>query len=30
MSYSELWGKDAEQRTLMRAYNWYRPVIASQ
>ena len=25
MSYSELWGKDAEQRNLMRSYNWYQP-----
>lgn len=25
MSYSELWGKDAEQRTMMRSYNWYQP-----
>lgn len=28
MSYSELWGKDADQRTLMRSYNWYRPTLA--
>lgn len=25
MTYSELWGKDAEQRNLMRSYNWYQP-----
>lgn len=25
MTYSELWGKDAEQRSLMRSYNWYQP-----
>jgi len=25
MAYSELWGKDAEQRSLMRSYNWYQP-----
>lgn len=25
MSYSELWGKDAEQRSMMRSYNWYQP-----
>lgn len=25
MSYSELWGKDAEQRNMMRSYNWYQP-----
>lgn len=25
MSYSELWGKDAEQRTMMRSYNWFQP-----
>jgi hypothetical protein len=24
-SYSELWGKDAEQRNMMRSYNWYQP-----
>jgi hypothetical protein len=29
MSYSELWGKDADQRTLMRSYNWYRPTLAA-
>lgn len=28
MSYSELWGKDEEQRTLMRSYNWFRPIVA--
>lgn len=27
MSYSELWGKDQEQRSMMRAYNWYRPTF---
>jgi hypothetical protein len=25
MSYSELWGKDAEQRSMMRSFNWYQP-----
>jgi hypothetical protein len=25
MTYSELWGRDAEQRSLMRSYNWYQP-----
>ena len=25
MSYSELWGRDAEQRNMMRSYNWYQP-----
>lgn len=25
MSYSELWGKDTEQRTHMRSFNWYQP-----
>lgn len=25
MTYSELWGKDAEQRSLTRSYNWYQP-----
>lgn len=25
MTYSELWGKDAEQRSMMRSYNWYQP-----
>lgn len=25
MTYSEMWGKDAEQRTHMRSYNWYQP-----
>jgi hypothetical protein len=25
VTYSELWGKDAEQRNLMRSYNWYQP-----
>ncbi len=25
MTYSELWGKDAEQRNMMRSYNWYQP-----
>ncbi len=25
MSYSELWGKDTDQRTFMRSYNWYQP-----
>ena len=25
MTYSELWGKDAEQRNIMRSYNWYQP-----
>jgi hypothetical protein len=25
MTYSELWGKDAEQRNQMRSYNWYQP-----
>jgi hypothetical protein len=25
-SYSELWGKDAEQRNMMRSYNWYQPL----
>ena len=25
MSYSELWGKDAEQRNMTRSYNWYQP-----
>jgi hypothetical protein len=29
MSYSELWGKDADQRSLMRSYNWYRPTVAN-
>jgi hypothetical protein len=28
MTYSELWGKDDEQRTLMRSYNWFRPIVA--
>jgi hypothetical protein len=27
MSYSELWGKDAEQRSMMRSYNWYLPTF---
>lgn len=27
MSYSELWGKDPEQRSMMRSYNWYRPTF---
>lgn len=27
MSYSELWGKDQEQRSLMRSYNWYQPAF---
>jgi hypothetical protein len=27
MSYSELWGKDQEQRSMMRSYNWYRPTF---
>jgi hypothetical protein len=25
MTYSEMWGKDAEQRTVMRSFNWYQP-----
>jgi hypothetical protein len=25
MTYSEMWGKDAEQRTHMRSFNWYQP-----
>lgn len=25
MSYSELWGKDTDQRTFMRSYNWFQP-----
>lgn len=25
MSYSELWGKDQEQRSIMRTYNWFQP-----
>lgn len=28
MSYSELWGKDDEQRTLMRSFNWFTPTKA--
>ena len=27
MSYSELWGKDQEQRSMMRSYNWYSPTF---
>jgi hypothetical protein len=27
MTYSELWGKDAEQRSMMRSYNWYQPTF---
>ena len=27
MSYSELWGKDAQQRSMMRSYNWYLPTF---
>ena len=27
MSYSELWGKDQEQRSMMRSYNWYQPTF---
>ena len=25
MSYSELYGRDAEQRGITRSFNWYQP-----